>query len=334
MTTNPKSRIQNPKSAFTLVELLVVIAIIGVLVGLLLPAVQAAREAARRIQCANHLKQLALAMHNYHAAQNILPAGAYCADANNTYCESIYNCHNWFISLLPYVEQQAAYDLLDFKKRTRESPNREVILDWQLPTMMCPSDPHAGLTGHDRFSPSGCREGSHIAGTFSDRSMGASYLPSAGPVAPCNNRPCTSLSWSDMRNDQPGRRAGALAGGAPGLFAGGRTAYSFDHCRDGLSNTFLAGEALPSLYLHRMLFHSHYNVGTTHYPPNYHRILGVPNGPFTRGVGAGLGFKSEHPGGLHMAMADGSVHFISESIDYRTWVFLGDRASGEVVRLP
>jgi prepilin-type N-terminal cleavage/methylation domain-containing protein/prepilin-type processing-associated H-X9-DG protein len=327
-------RFRSPKSAFTLVELLVVIAIIGILIALLLPAVQSAREAARRIQCANHLKQLALAMHNYHAAHSTLPAGAYCNDASGSYCESIYNCHNWFLSLLPYVEQQPAYDRLDFNARTRESPNREVILDWALPMMMCPSDPHSGLTGHDRFYPSSCREGSHIAGGFDDRSMGASYLPSAGPVAPCSQRPCSSLSWPDGSNDKPGIRAGALAGGAPGMFAAGREAYAFDDCRDGLSNTFLVGEVLPSLSLHHMLFHSHYNVGSMHYPPNYHRVRGVANGPYTPGVGAGLGFKSVHPGGLHMAMADGSVQFVNETLDYTTWVYLGDKADEKVATLP
>src|SRR5690606_7023049 len=118
--------------AFTLVELLVVIAIIGILVGLLLPAVQAAREAARRTQCRNQLKQIALAMHNYESAHKTLPAGARCNEAlTGRAGENIYNCHNWFIALLPYLEHSAAYDRMDFTKRTRVSPNAEVILDWE-----------------------------------------------------------------------------------------------------------------------------------------------------------------------------------------------------------
>jgi len=333
MRPDPIPDARNRKSGFTLVELLVVIAIIGILIALLLPAVQSAREAARRIQCTNHLKQLALAMHNYHEAHGSLPAGAYCTSENLGYCEVIYNCHNWFLSLLPYLEQRAAYDRLDFSKRTRESPNQEVILDWELPEMKCPSDPYAGLTSHDRFTPSGCPEGSHIAGDFQSQSMGASYLPSGGPVSPCDRRPCSSLSWDDLGNDQSDR-GGVHGGGAPGMFAGGYVAYRFGDCGDGLSNTLIAGEVLPSLGIHHMLFHSHYNVGSTHYPPNYHQVLGVRNGPFTAGVSGGTGFKSEHPGGVNMAMADGSVHFVDEAIDYPTWVYLGDKADGRTVSLP
>jgi len=322
------------RAAFTLVELLVVITIIGILIGLLLPAVQSAREAARALQCSNNMKQIALALHNYHTAHGSLPSGAY-TGGTNSYCGHIYNGHTWFCSLLPQVEQQAAYDKLDFTKRTRESPNREVILDLQLAIEACPSDPYSGLALHERFASSSCPQGSHIAGTYQDRSMAASYVPSGGP---CANPQCptTPLAWSDCGNDQS-QRCGSDDHGAPGLFAAGRVAYTFDECRDGLSNTFLLGEVLPGLWGHHMLFHSHYNVGSTHYPPNYHKMLGLANGDHGRnwvGASSGPGFKSEHPGGMYMALADGSVHFINEAIDYHTWVYLGDKADFEPAQLP
>lgn len=107
--------------AFTLVELLVVIAIIGILVGLLLPAVQSAREAARRLQCANQLKQIALALHNFHTTHRALPAGAKCP--TNGSCGHIYGCHNWFTSILPYLELGNLADKLDKSKPTSEEPN-------------------------------------------------------------------------------------------------------------------------------------------------------------------------------------------------------------------
>src|SRR5690606_5072249 len=122
---------------------------------------------------------------------------------------------------------------------------------------------------------------------------------------------CSSFTWNNYLNQQPGSRGGARDGGAPGLFAGGHVAYRFKHCTDGLSQTFLVGEVLPGLYIHHMLFHSHYNVASTHFPPNYHRILGLQNNEYATANSAQPGFKSEHVGGLNMCLADGSVSFVT-----------------------
>jgi prepilin-type N-terminal cleavage/methylation domain-containing protein/prepilin-type processing-associated H-X9-DG protein len=326
------------RRGFTLVELLVVIAIIGILIALLLPAVQQAREAARALQCSNHLKQLSLAMHNYHQAMGSLPAGAYRKQDGTNCAGGLYGNHTWLESLLPYLEQQPLHDQLRFDLLTTEEPNASLILERELPGLACPSDPFAGLLEHRRFADSGCPRGSHIAGNWSDRSMGASYVPSAGPV---EGYYCP-LEWPDGRNCQS-QRMGADTHEAPGMFASQQNTYSFDDCRDGLSNTLLAGETLPAARIHAMYFNSLSQLSSTHWPPNYWKInpKGCPEEYLpVRFGGTSIchidmqGFNSRHPGGVHMAMADGSVHFVGETIDYRTWVFLGDRADGEVAMLP
>ncbi len=122
-----------PRRGFTLVELLVVIAIIGILVSLLLPAVQAAREAARRTQCANNLKQLGLGLHSYHGVHNRLPWG-------NAYPGGIMATVSWAAMILPYIEQQGHYEQFDFSKDMNHAANLQALA---LPvvTFTCPSDP-------------------------------------------------------------------------------------------------------------------------------------------------------------------------------------------------
>jgi len=324
-----------PRTGFTLVELLVVIAIIGVLVALLLPAVQAAREAARRTQCNNNLRQFALAMHNYHGAHGSLPTGADCPKTGGG-CVTIYGCQNWFTSVLPYLELGPMYEQMDLTVGTNEGPNPGLIIDWEAGNLACPSDPLSGLLSHQRFSGSSCPEGIHIAGPFDSRSMGATYMPSAGPVHISGG--CPEPAWPDERNCQS-TSMGALDAGAPGMFAAGWESYRFKDCTDGLSNTFLMGETLPARRIHAFYFHSHSHLASNNLPPNYWRInpmncpdewTGMPPGCH---IGMS-GFNSLHPGGVHMAMADGSVHFVGEFIDYRTWVFLGDKEDGELTEFP
>jgi len=323
--------------AFTLVELLVVIAIIGILIALLLPAVQSAREAARRIQCSNQLKQVALALHNYHQAQGTLPAGSYCPV--NASCGNIYGCHNWFTSIMPYMEQTALADKLDTTIPTHQEPNASLILGQVVPGMRCPSDTAPDLQGHGRFGSSSCPSGVHIAGPLSDdsKSMGLWYAPCGGPVAPGNGT-CMIPAWPDGKNCIS-RNQGYADHGAPGLFSSGWVTYDFDDCRDGLTSTLLIGEVLPAIQKDFMLFHSHYIVATTNLPPNQHKTP-MACEPFpSNWVADGchfwsLGYNSLHPGGVQAAMGDGSVHFFNESIDYPTWVYLGSRNDGEVAQVP
>ena len=145
------------RTGFTLVELLVVIAIIGILVALLLPAIQAARAAARRTQCQNNLKQIGIALHNYHAANKEFPAGMQFdvsprnpLDRSPSAEESTKFRPNWIIKILPYMEEQAIYDAFDFNQFISHQNNR-AVRGTRIPTLLCPEDsgaevPFAGVT--------------------------------------------------------------------------------------------------------------------------------------------------------------------------------------------
>jgi prepilin-type N-terminal cleavage/methylation domain-containing protein/prepilin-type processing-associated H-X9-DG protein len=140
-------------SAFTLIELLVVIAIVGILLALLLPAVQAAREASRRAQCANNLKQLGMALHNYELTNNALPAaGTYASPDTAVYYSAAYwrvdlrsgTNHSWVTALLPYLEEQALYDAFDLKTSVWQNPNNPQLA--QPASLLCPTDAPRGRT--------------------------------------------------------------------------------------------------------------------------------------------------------------------------------------------
>ena len=315
------------RHGFTLVELLVVIAIIAILIALLLPAVQAAREAARRIECNNHLKQLALAMHNYESAFGRLPASHYCFTDNPWGWDTIAGCHTWIESLFPFLEQQALYNQLDFSTRTTEGVNPSVFTGLLISNLACPSDTDSGLLPNTREHAFWLPQ--------SGKSMGASYIPCAGPVAfdtptcaiPAFDPNFNCKRWEGERVSQIWDNEG------PGMFTMGRISRKFSEAPDGLSRTFLIGETLPAYSTFQMYFISHYHVGSNNSPPNYHKVYPECYNLTTRITdplcfGYMASFKSEHPGGVNMAMSDGSVHFISENIEYFVWCVLGDRDSG------
>ncbi|QDT54749.1 Type II secretion system protein G precursor [Caulifigura coniformis] len=332
------------KRGFTLIELLVVIAIIAILIALLLPAVQQAREAARRSQCKNNLKQFGLALHNYHDTFGVFPYASTFSDADATNpVPSTYLRGNpsstWFRAVLPYIDQAPLFNQLDPNRSVNDATagvggviNRNLIASRFFEVATCPSSPLA-RTGK---TASG--------GNFSDVSVPTQegmYRPVGGPMRndggakDCNNQAfCWKTNPTDINAgwSYPYRNAS----GTRGMFARGVQRISIAHVTDGTTNTFLLGESKPhfnqfgSAWAHNVpmsLFHLKLNS-------SFLRTLELNMGAGTGTTVSwqdGTGHASYHTGGAHFVMADGSVQFISENIDYVTYCNLGDRTDGQAV---
>jgi prepilin-type processing-associated H-X9-DG protein len=245
---------------------------------------------------------------------------------------------------MPFVEEYASAALLDYKVSTHVAPNPAVILEKHFSIQACPSDPDAGLDGHSRFA--GSSSSTLVAGPKDDtvHSMQESYMPCGGALNP-HAPQCPYPSWSDSKNCQSSY-GGRGKAGAPGMFAAGdgdKYAYGVKDCTDGTSQTFLIGETLPHRALHSMLWHSFDICGTTNPPPNYWKLRpdcpNIPAPPNSSIVYqschlAMQGYNSMHAGGVNMAMTDGSARFFADTIDYRTWVFMGNKADGVKISPP
>jgi prepilin-type N-terminal cleavage/methylation domain-containing protein/prepilin-type processing-associated H-X9-DG protein len=338
---------------FTLIELLVVIAIIAVLIGLLLPAVQKVREAASRIKCSNNLKQLGLACHMYLDTYKIFPPGSKSIPLGNWDGDK----GSWLVLTLPYMEQGDLFaqipkaDVANYDSIKNSPMGGSLQTRARLPYARCPSDEY------DPSAPICNYVGS----------MGPQCLNSN-----CNYAPFEK--YCDPKNNglgDWGYTAGALYGdGATskgqlrGLFyrTGGGFTFSISDVPDGLSNTIMLGEAVASedAYILRSgdfaypggnwaFANGGNNINSTIVPINYKIIPNTychlnqfgqpvtqPDDPTrsTDNWGIIFGFRSRHPGGANFTFADGSVHFIQESIDMMTYQLLGCRNDGRPVELP
>lgn len=305
------------RRAFTLVELLVVIAIIGVLVALLLPAVQAAREAARRTQCSNHLKQLGLGIHNYHDTVNRMPFAS---------GWSIARTGTWAAFILPQIEQQNLYQKFDFNVAMNHANNTAAVTT-VVKVFICPSDPKANkpiMTNRqpDQDCPT------TVMGLWYPVSMGPTH-PDSCPFCP-NTTPGPG-NWCCQGwnlGTQPGGGSGPDS--SVGMFGRYPTGYRFGEVTDGLSNTLMMGETIPSHCMFNGAFLPNYPVLPTTIPLH---VMETDNG--VRGTWfRTCGFKSYHPGGVGFCLGDGSVKFFPRTIDFRLYNELGTKSGGEAVQLP
>jgi prepilin-type N-terminal cleavage/methylation domain-containing protein/prepilin-type processing-associated H-X9-DG protein len=339
---------------FTLIELLVVIAIIAILIALLLPAVQQAREAARRTQCRNNLKQLGVAFHNYHDAAGRFPFGYYALPASAApVAPGGLNAASWGLMLLPYLDQGALYQKYNFTSPAMnppQAPHNAAVLAANVAVISTP------LTAFNCAStPGGARTYNVVvpAGAFAITIAGTSY-------------PFPAMTWTAANSDY-GAASGVLApfstlayanfaGGAGGNREGALSAFtttSTTDLKDGTSNTFLVGERTGGAVI--------YNRGGAVAPAAVQAVGptngggwgdvlnaehwlggalfdGMVNAAGPGGPGAinctnarGRGFYSFHVGGAHFLMADGSVRFVSENIAQFTFAGLITRRKGEVI---
>jgi prepilin-type N-terminal cleavage/methylation domain-containing protein/prepilin-type processing-associated H-X9-DG protein len=332
------------RRAFTLIELLVVIAIIAILIALLLPAVQQAREAARRTQCKNNLKQYGLAIANYHDVHGAFPIGGAGTWSNWT------GSHlSWQARVLPFADQTSMYNMINMDRRADAILHEPLgsgsnLLGRIVPYMLCPSDstmisnPEWSGWGANPYGGSATWLGP--AQTNYCGSLGSQSTPSAGGAA-CE-------PWQQFM--QP-IAAGNVGHGSSenkslisGMFARGMGAtIKIGDVSDGTSNTIVVGEILPDCNDHREGAWASNGMGNAHastvVPINNMTTCSKANpGKITHPACTNMnnwnfswGFRSMHTGGAHFLLVDGSVRFISETVDHTTYQRLGGRADNRQV---
>jgi prepilin-type N-terminal cleavage/methylation domain-containing protein/prepilin-type processing-associated H-X9-DG protein len=317
---------------FTLVELLVVIAIIGVLVALLLPAVQTAREAARRMSCGNHLKQYGIALHNYHDTYNVYPINA-TGTAGNALPRL-----TWQVRILPFMEQKAVFEGVDFKTDQRRVAINGGTILWGIspPYTHCPSDPFPKVMPGPRAQ---CNYG----GSLGSQNVNGVTQTKCHPFSVFEQpMPGGNPRFGEMNPINKAR--------VSGLFAFSAVVLRMADVSDGTSNTLMVGEVLPGCQWNNdnqagtwiNSWGNLFSIGggvSTITPINEmttcvqsNRITDPNCNPASGDtMQYAYGFKSRHPGGAQFTFADGSVKFITQNINHQMFQYLGSREGGETL---
>ncbi len=334
------------RGGFTLVELLVVIAIIGILVGLLLPAVQAAREAARRMQCSNNLKQMGLALHNYHDTFNKFPGNTGSLQGAQQTGAS------WLVKILPQLEQSAAFNQLvwgdtDFADRLSVNRNWQVMAAARVSVYQCPSSPLEPLRSQ---AASSATQGIGAPATYEIQIP--DYVGNVGywRIQPAPGGPglrsdsgrnvWTGYGWMQdtgilaiWNEKYSGPKMASIIDGTSNTIAVGEHS-NFELAIDGTRTDTRPGSGPGGMWnAGRCFFASGgwtRNVTAVRFPINHLKFNDNPTNRASTGLHNG--YRSPHPGGVQFVFGDGSVHFISDNIDHGT-IFNGlcGRDDGTVI---
>jgi prepilin-type N-terminal cleavage/methylation domain-containing protein len=311
-------------AGFTLVELLVVITIIGILMALLLPAVQSAREAARNSQCSNNLKQLSMGLLNYESTYHCFPPGeihggtwmpnyrdpyaGMCVSGPLQHCDWEGSIGMWCNLLFPYIEQQGAYNQLDFGIVPQfNAPGNVTVMNMAFPLFLCPSDPYTGLT--TGWGGSGPQHQARIMHYY----------------AVDGNNEATTNTHPDQT---PGQNCYGHCNLHSGIFYND-SAVQVAQIKDGTSTTALLCETWGRSFPKSLAYSPPppgYPTAESSRGMNLHTAVyfgsgGMAYTPNSSHMNPWLA-NSFHPNGVHISCADGSVHFVSNFIDAATWMAL------------
>ncbi len=320
------------RAGFTLIELLVVIAIIAVLIALLLPAVQSAREAARRAQCTNNLKQLGLAMHNYHDSMGCFPMSMGFDSPGFGYPEPV--SYSGLSMLLPYMEQSVVFNTINYSIH-RGDPGNITAKATVVSSFLCPSDPQQGNLppgqAGENYHPNSGNTIDYVHDISDPWNFNTSLPPFNGVFYP--------LSWTRVAAITDGTSNTAAfsemgLGDMSNAIATEKTdqfwtqtwpttpALAITQCQGfpaaDLSYQGLSTDGVPWLEGSTSAMYNHVNTPNKRscvFPPG--RIMNTAN--------------SYHPGGVNLSMCDGSVRFVKDSVSLVTWNALGSRNGGEVI---